>query len=188
MISISEFMTLLSASPPRVRAGLLVVAAVSIMSMTLLYANGFKTYVAPDLSKLVSLEGRIAGYPSNWEHNRNLVHVGVSYKDQGVREGLPVYLYREQFERSGLRINSKVMLVLERLEDSVVVRELRTEDGRILSDDRHLQRVIAWNNESIRASLFFGGLAVLGFLVAALVVVLRNRGQVFAENPGCPEA
>ncbi|WP_176512979.1 hypothetical protein [Pseudomonas faucium] len=179
MASLTEFIKVLSEAPPKQRVQLLLVVAVSMLAFTALYIDDLRTYTAPDMSNMTVIEGRISGYPSGWEHNRGLLKFSVSYMFEGVRQGKRIYTYPELFEQSGLKINSKVLLTVERLEEGSMVRELATLDGRVLYDDRFNQQVIAWNNESIRASLVLGILGAIVVAVVALITVVRNRREIF---------
>jgi len=154
---------------------LLAIVVVTMLAGVALYFSQLMVYTPPDPSRLMSIEGRVSGYPDSWEHNRSLVHFGVAYKLDGKREGKPIYTYRELYEASGLRINTKVLLTIERVDEGSRVRELATLDGRILYDDRLRQQVVLWNNESIRSTVILGSLASIGIAIAAVFMLLRHR-------------
>lgn len=175
MQSFAGFIKLLGASPPLKCAQLLAIVVITMLAGVALYFSQLKVYTAPDLSRLIVIEGRVSGYPNSWEHNRSLVHFSVAYKLDGKREGKPVYTYRELYEASGLRMNAKVVLTVERMDEGSRVHELATLDGRIVYDDRLNQQVVAWNNESIRSTVVLGVLVSVGGVIAAIIMVVRHR-------------
>ncbi|WP_409274729.1 hypothetical protein [Pseudomonas sp. KCJK9111] len=175
MHSFSGFVKLLKSSSSLKCAQLLTIVVVTMLAGVALYFSQLMVYTAPDASRLMVIEGRVSGYPDSWEHNRSLVHFGVAYKLDGKREGKPIYTYRELYEASRLRINSKVVLTVERVDEGSRVRELATLDGRILYDDRLGQQVVLWNNESIRSTVILGCLASIGTAVAAVVMLARHQ-------------
>lgn len=174
MQSFSGFIKLLRVSPPLKRAQLLAIVVITMLAGVALYFSQLEVYKAPDLSRLLVIEGRVSGYPDVWEHNRSLVHFGVAYKLDGRREGKRVYTYRKLYEASGLRINAKVILTVERGDDGSTVRELTTLDGQILYDDRLNQQVVVWNNESIMSTVVLGTLASIVTAIAAIVMVVLH--------------
>ena len=182
MASIPEFISLLKASPPIRRIKLLCIVIVTLVAFGGLYLSGLQHYTAPDFSRLELIEGHVAGYPDSWEHNRALVHFGVSYKLDGRREGKPVYMYHDRYISSGLRINSKVLLVVERLAEGSRVRGLTTLEGQVLYEDRFYRQVVAWNNGSIMFRLFGIALMVMVFAVPLLITVIRHRRELFGTS------
>lgn len=174
MQSFSGFIKLLRVSPPLKRAQLLAIVVITMLAGVALYFSQLEVYKAPDLSRLLVIEGRVSGYPDVWEHNRSLVHFCVAYKLDGRREGKRVYTYRKLYEASGLRINAKVILTVERGDDGSTVRELATLDGQILYDDRLNQQVVVWNNESIMSTVVLGTLASIVTAIAAIVMVVLH--------------
>jgi len=177
--SLSGFFKIYRASPPFKRIQLLSIVLVTMLSFAALYYSDLKVYKAPDFSRLTFVEGRVSGYPDTWEHNRSIIHFAVAYTLDGVRYGKGIYTYPALYKESGLRINKKVSLTVERLDDGSQVRELATLDGRVLFDDRFHQQVIAWNNQSIKFKVVLAGLMSFGLAVAALVVAIRHRGKLF---------
>ncbi|MBF8774408.1 hypothetical protein [Pseudomonas fulva] len=179
MASLSEFVRLLKMSSPVRRIKLLFIIIVTLLAFGGLYLSGLQTYTVPDLTRLELIEGRVAGYPDRWEHNRALIRVGVSYTLNGQRERKPVYLYHNLYIGSGLRINSKVLLVVERLAEGSRVRGLTTLNGQVLYEDRFYRQVVAWNNASIKFKLFGVLLLIMIFTVPLLVTVTRHRRELF---------
>jgi len=182
--SISGFIELLRVSHPLARVKLLSIVVITMVVFVALYVSQLKEYTAPDVAKLIIIEGRVSGHPNSWEHNRSLVHFSVAYKLDGKREGKPIYTYWELYEQSGLRINSKVLLTVERQEGGSVVRGLSTLYGRVLYDDRFNQQVIAWNNESINFKVFLMVLTSIGVAAVALATVVRYRRELFQGRIG----
>ncbi|MGC7837081.1 hypothetical protein HU734_002695 [Pseudomonas wayambapalatensis] len=179
MASFAEFYKILKASPPLRRIKLLLLVMVCLVASAALYFSGWEVYRMPDVSRQTVIEGRVSGYPSSWEHNRSIVRFAVAYKLDGVTEGKPIYLYQKLYEQSGLRINSKVLLNVERLEEGSMVRELATLDGRVLYNDRLHRQVVAWNNKSIRAIVVMLGLVSILIALAMLVIAVRHRRELF---------
>ncbi|MFF7061708.1 hypothetical protein [Pseudomonas sp. NPDC008258] len=179
MYSTSEFVKIYRASPPLRQIQLLLIMMCTVLPFAALYYSDLKVYKAPDFSRLTFVEGRVSGYPDTWEHNRSIMHFAVAYTLDGVRYGKGIYTYPALYKESGLRINKKVSLTVERLDDGSQVRELATLDGRVLFDDRFHQQVIAWNNQSIKFKVVVAGLMSFGLAVAALVVAIRYRGKLF---------
>lgn len=179
MHSMSDFVKIYRASPPLRKIQLLSIMMATILSFAALYYSDLKVYKAPDFSRLTFVEGRVSGYPDTWEHDRSIMHFAVAYTLDGVRYGKRIYTYAALYKESGLRINKKVSLTVERLDDGSQVRELATLDGRLLFNDRFHQQVIAWNNQSIKFKVVLAGLMSFGLAVAAFVVAVRHRRKLF---------
>lgn len=179
MYSTSEFVKIYRASTPLKQIQLLLIMMFTVLPFAALYCSDLKVYKAPDFSRLTFVEGRVSGYPDTWEHNRSIMYFAVAYTLDGVRYGKRTYTYPALYKESGLRINKKVFLTVERLDDGSQVRELVTLDGRVLFDDRFHQQVVAWNNQSIKFKVALIGLMSFGLAVAALIVAVRHRGKLF---------
>ncbi|NIE77485.1 hypothetical protein F3J45_23920 [Pantoea sp. Ap-967] len=171
----SGFIKLLRSSPPLVRIQLLSALCVTLVGFIGLNFSQWEEYTPPDASKFIAVEGRVSGQPASWENNRSLAKFSVAYKIDGVRQGKPIYTYWELYRQSGLRINSKVLLTVERVKEGSIVRALATLEGRVLYDDKFSRQVIAWNNESIKRFTVMAGAISAAVAVVTLIIALRHR-------------
>jgi hypothetical protein len=182
LYSFSEFLRLLKVSPPLRSAGALSACLVTMLACIALFVSQREVYVAPDMSKLTALEGRVSGYPSSWEVDRSLMHFSVAYTLDGKREGKRIYTPHKLYKASGLRINSKVVLVAERVNGGSVVRELATLDGRVLFNDRLYRQVVDMNNASIEAAVVMGSVVALLPAIGVIVMLVRHRRQRVSQS------
>lgn len=144
-----------------------------------LYYSQLRVHTPIDVSRLVTLEGCVNGYASSWEHDPAIVKLGVAFRLNGAKHVNAVYVNQAIYEQAGLRIGSKVLLTVETGEQDTVLRELATQEGRVLFDDDFNRKIIDWNNESIWRNVVLLALVSFGPFFMALRVAWKHRRALF---------
>lgn len=155
----------------------LLCVGVTMMVFATFYCYDKKTYIAPDPLSQITLDGWVSGYADEWRVDKSLLQFGVSYRLQGVLYGKAMFAYKDAFDQLGLRIGSKVRLTVEDTEQGVTIRQMATQQGRILFDDRMNRQIVTlYNEQSTRLAIFCIVVAIPCFVFAALVA-WRSRGR-----------
>jgi len=177
--SIILFRELLKTVSPKLQVFNVLLVAVVLLASAALYYSTLRTYTLPVLTHLLFVEGRIHGEGQIWAYDRTVVQFGVAYSVQEKKYIQPVYADLSVYQQSGLKIGTRVYLAVEPLGQGSEVRELTTQEGRVVFDDELNRQVIERNNESVWRSI---GLLVLMALVpffVALRIAWKSRGTLF---------
>ncbi|MFK3773534.1 hypothetical protein [Pseudomonas sp. NPDC089406] len=147
-----------------------------------LFYGGRVSYLTPDLEKLVSHEGRIRGYPDTVKHHADVLIMGVGFEWKGEAVRQRIYAYRELYERSGLRMGSRVRLLVEETPVGILVREVETQDGVVIFNDALNYQVSRWLNEQADRVATLGVMTAAGVFVLAFVLGWRDRRIIFRRT------
>lgn len=179
MSSIILFRELLKAVSPKLQIFNVLLVAVVLLASAALYYSTLRTYTLPVLTRLLFVEGRIHGEGQSWAYDRTVVQFGVAYSVQGKKYIKPVYADLSVYQQSGLQVGSRVHLAVEPSGQDSEVRELTTQEGRVVFNDELHRRIIERNNESVWRNSGLLILVAVFPLFVALRIAWRSRRTLF---------
>ncbi|MBF8742542.1 hypothetical protein [Pseudomonas guariconensis] len=182
MTSIAQFSKLLKTLPPKKRVLNVLLVGGGLLIVAFMHYVSLLAYTPPDTQRLIAIEGRVNGDAYAWKHNRLLVRFGVSYVLQGEKQVGPAYAFASVYRQLGLRVGSKVRLVVEVGDKESVLRKLETQDGITLFDDDLNKKIVAWQNESVWMDVVLVMFAAIGFIFVALIMIWRHRRVLLGRS------
>ncbi|MGF6591610.1 hypothetical protein [Pseudomonas sp. 2835] len=162
--------------PPKSQIKIYCVLVVVTSLFAVLSMRSIQGYTKANPLQMHGLEGRLTGWSEAWSYDQSLMRMGVRFRLPGEREDQrrTVYVPKDVLQSSQLSEKANVSLLVERIPEDVIVREMHSLDGQLLFDDSLLKHVVLVSEERAQRGLVVSVLMAVLSLLAAVVTWWRH--------------
>ncbi|CAK9890868.1 MULTISPECIES: hypothetical protein [Pseudomonas] len=166
----------ITSQPPKSQIKIYCMLVVVTSLFAVLSMSSIQGYTTPNPLQMQGLEGRLTGWSEVWNYDQSLMRMGVRFRLPGEREDQrrTVYVPKDILQSSQLSEKANVALLVERISEDVIVREMHSLDGRLLFDDSLLKHVVSVGDERAQRGLVVSVLMAVLSLLAAVVTWWRH--------------